>query len=313
MTSLQALKYILLQVSTGPSLICDLFVFIHFIRRREKEIARSPHNHAILLLLVISFIQKITDVPFLLHYLHWGISMRQNFTFCLIWNWIDYTSLSGLLQVLAWFSLERHLFIFHNAWMKQAWCIVSFHYIPLLICLVYAPCFYLVVILLPTVCINTWDYRVMLCGSACYTYASAFVGTFDWLFNYGMPTLIIFLANLLLIYRVLWRRNRVRGRGIRRSQRWMIIQLFYISTLVLSLMLPAVILGVVQVLWSPTFAIDLQYNYFYYIYYFIHQLLPFVIVSSLPETHKDIRRWLLRLRRNVNDRTRIHPTVATVG
>ena len=75
----------------------------------------------------------------------------------------------------------------------------------------------------------------------------------------------------------------------------------YISTLGLILMALCAIVATIHCLWSNTFATDLQYNYLYYIlYHFIHELMPFVIVSSLPTMHKDISRWIHRLR-NIND------------
>jgi hypothetical protein len=70
---IRLIKYAILQTTIGPSLICDLFVFIYFIRHWRKEILTMPQNHVILCLLIVSFIQKITDVLFYLYLLRWGI------------------------------------------------------------------------------------------------------------------------------------------------------------------------------------------------------------------------------------------------
>jgi hypothetical protein len=69
----------------------------------------------------------------------------------------------------------------------------------------------------------------------------------------------------------------------------MIIQLAFISTLYLILESLAVILGTIRALWLPTFSTDIEFDYFYYIAYFINQFLSFVIISSLHDMHKEIR------------------------
>lgn len=306
-------KYLILQITTIPSLLCDVIVLIHFIRHWRKEIIESSHNHAFVYLILASCIQKSVDVPFLLYYLRWGFSLLQNSTFCLAWCWIDYSLISCLLHILAWFSIERHLFVFHNQWMRKKSTLILFHYIPLIICSIYAPLFYLIVIFFPSKCTNTWIYSEMFCGGACYVYNDPILSTFDWLFHYAVPVLIIFLANIFLFFRVIWRKLAL-GRPIDwRRQRWMILQLIYLSSLCIVLQSPATIIGVIQILWLPTFAYDVQINYLFYITYFLYQFLPIVILSSLPELHKDIRQWIRRIRRVFGHEGRVHAGIKTTG
>jgi hypothetical protein len=87
----------------------------------------------------------------------------------------------------------------------------------------------------------------------------------------------------------------------------MIIQLSFISALYVIFMLPQVVVGSVQTLWSVNFLADVQANYFYYIVYFINQFLPFIIVSSLPEMRKDIKRWIQYLKQRFIHRTQVYP------
>ena len=306
-------KYLVLQVTTVPSLLCDILILIHFIRHWKKEIVESSHNHAFVYLILASCIQKSVDVPFLLHYLRWGFSLLQNSTFCLAWCWIDYSLISCLLHMLAWFSIERHLFVFHHQWMKKKSSLLLFHYVPLVICSVYAPLFYLIVIFFPSKCANTWIYSEMFCGGACYVYNDPVLSTFDWLFHYATPVLIIFLANILLFLRVVWRKLAL-GQPIDwRRQRWMILQLVYLSTLCLVLQGPATIIGVIQMLWLPTFAYDVQTNYLFYITYFLYQFLPIVIMTSLPGFHKDIRQCIRRIERTFGNGPRVYPAIKQTG
>jgi hypothetical protein len=178
-------------------------------------------------------------------------------------------------------------------------------------CLCYTPFFYLRFIFFPTTCTNTWDYTIIYCGGACYSYFDPFLGTFDWIFNYGFPSLIIISANFLLFSRVIWYKIK-QGRAIQwRRQKRMITQLTFISTLYFIFMLPQVVVGSIQTLWSPTFLSDIQSNYFYYIVYFINQLLPFVIVSSLPEMHKDGKRWIERVKQHFIHERQVQPIGTT--
>ncbi|UJR22465.1 hypothetical protein I4U23_025522 [Adineta vaga] len=169
--------------------------------------------------------------------------------------------------------------------------------------------FYFRFIFFPDECTNDWDYTLIYCGGPCYLYTKRFLGTFDWLFHCGTPVLIIFFANLLLFYRILCQKLRRQRRvGWRRHKR-LIIQLAFISILFLILASPAIIVGCIQLLWLPTFLIDIQNDYFYYIGCFINQLLPFVIVSSLPKLNQEIRRRFVRIKRRFCGRLRIQPVI----
>ncbi|CAF0783197.1 unnamed protein product [Adineta steineri] len=305
--SLRWTKYVVLQSTIVPSLLCDIYVFIYFIRHWQKEIVKSPQHHVIICMLIISFLQKTTDAPLLLFYLRWGENFQQTYTFCAAWNWLDCTLTGCAIQLAAWFCIERHLFIFHSQLMKKKWCSILFHYIPLFVYCIYLPIFYAVVIFFPRQCTNIWDYSVVFCGGACYNYSDPFLPTFDWLFHYALSLLIILFANLLLFYRVIYQKLRQLRPIDWHRQRRMIIQLLFISTTFIILQSPSIVIGVIEALWSPTFAFDIQYNYFAYLYYFINQLLPFVIIGSLPNMRKEIQQWFQRIKRRLDEQPRIHP------
>jgi len=310
---LRLIKYTILQITIGPSLMCDLLVFIHFFRHWRKEITAAPQNHVILCLLIASFIQKITDVPFAIYYFHWGVVFQQTYTFCVVWDWFDYSLITVSVQLVAWCCIERHLFIFHSEMMKKKWCLILFHYIPLITCLLYTPLFYLRFIFFPPTCVNVWDYTVIYCGSACYSLSDQFVGTFDWIFNYGVPTLVIIFANFLLFCRVIWQKIKNRRPIHWKRQKRMIIQLTFISILYLIFMTPQVVVGSIQTLWSQDFLSEIQADYFYYIVYFINQLLPFIIISSLPQMYKDLKRWIERMKRYFGQGSRTNTAFASIA
>ena len=305
----QMVKYAILQTTLPPSIICDLLVFTYFLYRWKKEVLQAPQNHVIVCLLIASFIQKNTDIIFHLYYLRRGVVLHQSYNFCVIWNWLNYSLYCIILHLATWCCVERHLFVFHGPWMKKKWCLIAFHYIPLFVCLIYAPILYIVLIIFPTICNNVWNYTIVYCGGACYAFTYPFLGTFDWLFNNGLPAFLIFLGNILLFFRIIWQRIK-HGRPVQwKHQKRMIVQLVFISTLIMILAFPAVIVGCIQLLWIPTFLMDIQYNYFYYIGCFINQFLPFVIMSSIPKFFLDLKRCMERVRRRLFGPARIDPAM----
>jgi hypothetical protein len=305
-------KYALLQTTIAPSLICDLLVFIYFFRHWRKEILAAPQNHVILCLLIVSFIQKTTDILFHLYYLRWGTVVQETYSFCVTWTWLNYSLYCVSLDLVTLCCLERHLFVFHSQMMKKKWCLILFHYIPLIICLLYTPLFYLRFIFFPPNCTNVWDYTVVYCGAPCYLDDDPVLGAFDWLFHCGTPTLIIVIANLLLFCRVVCQEIKHKRPLEWNRQKRLIIQLVFISALFLILASPSVIIGCIQILWIPTFLINIQNNYFYYAGCFINQLLPFIIVSSRPKIYQEWKQWIEHWRRRFQDGpSRIYPRGTT--
>ena len=132
-------KYAMLQVITIPSIICDVLLLMYFIRHWRKEIIEKQQNHIIFCLLIFGFIQKTTDVPFLLYFLRWGHALIHTNMFCLVWTFLDYSTVSGSLHILTWCCIERHLFIFHGLIMRHRRNLILFHYIPMTMTLIYLP------------------------------------------------------------------------------------------------------------------------------------------------------------------------------
>ncbi|CAF1168114.1 unnamed protein product [Adineta steineri] len=72
-------------------------------------------------------------------------------------------------------------------------------------------------------------------------------------------------------------------------------------------MSPEIIVGVIESLWSSTFGMDIQTDYFLYIVNFINQFLPFIIVSSLSGMHNELNQWIIRMKRCFGRTIRIQP------
>lgn len=288
------MKYIILQTVTIPSIFCDLFVFFYLFRHWRKEIISRPHNHVIFCLLIVSFLQKLTDVPFVLYYLQWYDVLVHSNQFCLVWIWLDYSTISTCLHLLTWCCIERHLFIFHNHQMKMKRSLILFHYIPLFISFIYMPIFLNLVIFFATKCINTWFYDQLFCGGPCYINLSV-LSAFDWIFNCTLPNLVIIVVNALLFIRLLWQKVK-RHHPIRwKRQRRLAIQLLLISSLFLIFFGPMTTVGLLQTTWKRKSLVDIQQNYFYLLPYFTTQLLPFIIAGQLKGMRREWMNWLRQI------------------
>ena len=305
-SQLLLIKYIITQTILVPSLVCDLFVFVYFIRRWRTQIINAPKNHVIFCMLTVSFVQKILSMPAILFYFRWGIVLVPSDAFCTIWTWLDYSLLCTCLHLLAWCCIERHLLVFHSRMMKKYWCLLALHYVPLAVCLLYISLFYAVVILFPTACYNTWDYTILLCGGACYAFLPT-LGTFDGLFHTGAPVALIIVVNGALYWRVVWQKIKQQQPIQWRQQRRMIIQIGFISSVFLVAFVPLSAVTIIQAVWSRDFASAVQYDYFYYLPYFGNLLLPFVIISSLPKLRSELGESLMRIKLLCFNQVRVRP------
>jgi len=308
---IRLVKYIILQISIVPSLLCDLFVFAYIIRNWKKEIVNAPQNHVIALMLLTSFIQKTAETPLSLYFLYWGTVFKESDGFCMYWSYIDFSLLIACLHLITWCAIERHLFVFHGQIMKKKWCLIVFHYIPMFVSLLVGPMFYFGTIIVFTECTNMWIYTYMFCGGPCYAYIP-FWGAFDWIFISGIAIVILFFANVLLFHRFMLQKRRHQRIVQFNQKRRIIIQLSFTSLLYLILPTPAVIFGVIQAVWLPTFGLDMQANYFIYACSFTSQLLPYVIISSFPGVRHEFRSWIDRIRRYFGGRARVQVQTITI-
>jgi len=196
-----------------------------------------------------------------------------------------------------WASIERHILIFHNSIFQIRWKRIVFHYLPLSMAILYTPIFYGSFIFIYD-CVNNWDYYELLCGSPCF-YENEIIGSIDWLVNIIIPAFSIVVANFILIIRVVFRSTGVRANNQRtKKNRKMTLQLLTISSLFLIFWLPIAITGLIEQFFSATFLIDIQYDIFFYLIYFIQLFLPFICLLSLSELKILIsiqyRRWRRR-------------------
>ncbi|CAF4076081.1 unnamed protein product [Adineta steineri] len=285
----RTIKFILILICQLLSISCSIFLLFHLITK--ATLYRALHNHTIIALVIVSFFQTISDLPMSLDYLR--IGQASSSIFCLMWNFFALSNYAVGIWVMTWASLERHLLIFHDHLIGTFRRKILFHYIPL-IAFLFIPWIYYVILIFFYPCTNYFYQTLLFCGWCCYAYNDQLV-FFNWLAVGIVPTCSISLLSLGLIVRVIRQKRRVQQRINWRQHRRMIIQLLSISCLYIFFDAPTVLIGLIR-LSLPTFAMDIQIQYLFYIVYLLPLLVPFICLSTLREL------WS-------KNRTRIHPTM----
>lgn len=276
--------------------ICiSIIIFVYFARNPAVHLKREHHSW--LVLLTMNFVQLIFDLPVALSFYYRGKVWPASDTFCAWWVWISFSSNTSALFLIVWIAIERHLLIFHSQTIFQRhWIKRIFHISPLIICVIWAPIVYLILVVFSTPCTPQWDFTQLLCGPPCYTH-TGFYGQYDFILNVCVPLFLNIFINVLFIIRVIQRKISRHQRFHWRRHRKMIIQFWALSTLQLALWLPLVCVSLIQTTVDPTFMTD-QYTTLEYILHYMPLLLPLTCLFAMPSLVKEIIHPLCMRRAN---------------
>ena len=173
--------YLILEI---PSILISLLIFIFFLTHQTA--VRIRQNQAPLLLLIVNFVQMTMNLPMVIHYNRLGHISPATVTYCIWWEFIEYTLNASGEILMSIISIQRHLLIFHGYLFHNRFYRYLFHHIPLLFGIIYPILFYLFVLLFYTCDGTLLDYTLNQCGmAACYLVYSKVLGTFDWAVNNG--------------------------------------------------------------------------------------------------------------------------------
>ena len=285
---LYRVKVILFVMCQIPSLIISLLIFLFFATHRL--LLRDIRHQAILLLLVVNFIQLSGDLPMIIHFYRIGYVSPSTPGYCVWWTFFEYTLEVTAALLTATISIQRHLLVFHEHMLNVRFKLFALYYAPLLFCLVYPPLLYLILIVLYPCDGTQWDYTSSVCGFAnCHLVYSKTLATFDWTAHNGIPTAIIIISNIFLILRVVKQKLRQQQRVVWKKQRRLTVQLLGISGLFLLAWLPSLIIALVQQLLDPSFLAQVQKDYTIEMIYLMCLFLPWVCVGQLPRFTQWIR------------------------
>ncbi|CAF0803478.1 unnamed protein product [Adineta steineri] len=280
-----------------PSIPCSIFILYHFLTKRTLR--QALNNHVIILILILGLIYELTDVIWLMHYYRVHVSLFQIPTFCLIWVFIDLGIFVTITILVAWASIQRHILIFHDKWVSTKRGRLLFHYIPLLLFLVYPILFYIYIFIIMN-CQQPLDYKIMRCGYSFCAFYDPIIGKFDSIVHQIIPTFTIVTFSFLLVVRVLWQKRRLRQRIQWRNYQKMAIQLLPIASIYLIFYFPSMIIYLMFASNVPlsTGALDYYGSSIFFIPHII-MVIPFATIFSLPDLRTKLKIKILFWKRPV--------------
>ncbi|CAF1006643.1 unnamed protein product [Adineta steineri] len=300
-----------------PSVVCFIFDFYQFIKHRKTLIYENITHHIILCLLINDFIQVFIIQPFTLVYFYFGhIKYFYSVTYCMFWIYFNYTFINQSLIFTAYASVERYLLLFHKQLMLRHK--ILFHYIPLLITIVYLPCmlFYLI-FLFP--CTHNFDPTQYECGAPCFAQSQP-IGIINQIIHLFIPVTVLVFFNSFILIRVLAQKKRSAAAvaGSLSANFWkqnsrMIIQLATICLLALAVWIPYVTSLLIQIFGDRAFGGSIIFFHIINATYIPNIGTPFFALIGFPvEIRGRMRTCITYLKRRQQRQNRIaNTTTAT--
>jgi len=253
-------------------------------------------NHVVIAMLIVSFLTVIIDLSSALSFLRKGNIHPQSTSFCYFWMYIDYVLYANEMLLLAWASIERHILVFALQRFRSKRQKFYGHYLPITFCLIYPIIFYTYTIFFYS-CDNVFNYQQYLCGSPCFKTSSFLLNGYDQLMHTLIPCIIIVIFSLVLLIRVIRHKRQIQGQLFSwRKQQRMVVQLFSIVCLYTVMITPPVVVIIIRITISKTFAIVEYTLYISYLFYFLPLFLPFVCLGSVDNLRMKINSLLQIIR-----------------
>ena len=247
-----------------PSVSISIYILYKFYH--SHKIYSRLNNRSIVALLLVTLITLTTELPITLVFLSSGRVQPVDERFCLFWIWYN-SSLQGInLFLMAWTSIERHILIFHLSLVLRAAGRLKWHYIPLIICIIYVPLFYFFSIIIYP-CESSFNYSRHLCGSACYLNIT-WLSSLDWITNILIPSCVVLVGSITLIIRVSIQFKKMKRTLFWRRTRKMTIQLISIASLYSIFWISLTLISLIRLYFIPNFLEHITLYYFHYSPYF---------------------------------------------
>ena len=279
-------QFTLLLVAMVVSIPCFIFVLYHFLASRALRSALN--NHVIILLLISNGIQTVTDVPMRLSYYYLGVIWPSSVYYCYVWFFLDYYLFTTCFLLLTWGSVERHILVFRMQLYNTRLRRVLGHYLPLVGCWMY-PLVYYVVFFFWYPCENYYDESVGNCVTPCYLWESAVMALYEQIAHGIALMCLISFFNVLLIIRVLRRRQQMGRQFTWASNRKMTLQLLSVCSLFFITNIGYFVIQIGRLLGSENFGRTVA-AWVFPLSMFMPLLIPFVCLSTVQNLQGKIRR-----------------------
>lgn len=166
--------------------------------------------------LIVNGLIVVVELPITLYFLHEGTIHWESR--CAGWITLNYSLFQLSIYLMAWTSIERYLFIYHERLIMGH--IIVLHYAPIVLLTLYCPILYICIVLFYT-CQPAYDVHYYICGGPCYSLERV-LGLLDWLGNGVSMEFLTLFINVILIVRHSIQRFRMRRLVITadRRQQW---------------------------------------------------------------------------------------------
>ncbi|UJR06940.1 hypothetical protein I4U23_011229 [Adineta vaga] len=240
-TNIKFSLYLFGQIISFP---CYLFVFYHLLIKKTARTAL--YNHATMIMLLFNFIYLTIGIAFILRFMKLGVYEPFSPIFCLTNQIVDRGIWFGAVFSMIWLSFERHILIFHSHWHHTKRGRWLFHYIPLSIFALYAPCFYLYMIFIYP-CEHQYKINIYLCDGPWYSCSLS--PSFRLFLTFGhnfVPFPLILILSGSVLFRVIIQKRRLQRGNMWRQNRKIILQFFSISTTYIIFALPLTVINIIR-------------------------------------------------------------------
>ncbi|CAF1583133.1 unnamed protein product [Adineta ricciae] len=253
------------------------------IQMNDKSASNNESQVYGILIVFNSFIVAV-ELSFTLYFLHEGTIYSEHL--CTPWITLNYSLYLLNILLMAWTSIERYLFIYHEQLITQYR--IYLHYIPILVIILYCPLFYIgIVVLYP--CQPVYHVDVYLCGGACYQFEQV-LGLLDWVGNGMTMVWVTFMLNVILIIRHVYQRFRMRRMIITADRRstWhrsakLSVQLLAIALPYMIAWIPYCTVVTIQIFQNTEQLAYLLSTFFVYFPYIQVLFLPYICILFIPE------------------------------
>ncbi|UJR12000.1 hypothetical protein I4U23_016178 [Adineta vaga] len=268
------------------SIACYFFIFYHIFV--TPSIRRTPSNHVFIIMLIVCFLQAILSTSMHLDQFRRGFYWPPSLTYCLLLFMIDYiVYLNGAL-LMVWASLERLFFIFNANIFNTLRRRIIGHYLPIVFCTVY-PLVYYTYFLLFYPCESYYDMSTLDCVAACFLWTNSFMALYELLVNGFAPVCFVPIFSILLLIRVLIKKQQMGRQVTWRKNRKMTIQLLGISTSFLLLNIEYFVLAIGQMVYDTNFGTEYMPWFWGVNVCTLQSIIPFLCLNIIPDVTKKFK------------------------
>lgn len=276
---------LLLIPSTFGCLWMLYYLFTH------QTLRQAPRNHIAILLLLLSLIPQLTVIPGMLHFYHLNGQWDRPRLLCQFWGYIDWTCYGLQVVLVGYGSIERHLLLFRERWFSTRIKLISCHYLPIGLLILYEVVFYLFVFFFPP-CDELISVLQPICVDSCFMYYPQ-IAAYDSIANQILPPFLLVFFNVLLIVRIVRQKSRLHHRIHWRKHRKMAVQFFILSSIYVVCITPYAIDIMLYYIGAVYQGQETVSDYLTLLTYLPQLSMPFTFGLSLPE----LRRKLFRILR----------------